>query len=153
MYGQRARHTEYDLGLSAFEKTRLAVELPDAIRQICAGDLERGFVYDISGEASKRAGLGAPSPRSIVIPTGAQLFQGSRLDQIKLMQRAGMVVGTPAQGGFLVETENLGFIDLLRNRSVVLHGRRRRENPGGLLGRLEHYLICVSPLAVEPALA
>ena len=50
------------------------------------------------------------------------------------MGRRDLTVATAGQGGFLVGTENIGFIEMLRNRSVVMRMGARRLS--GLQGNV-----------------
>ena len=50
------------------------------------------------------------------------------------VQKRDLTAGTGSQGGYLVQTSNVGFIDLLRNRSVVM--RMGARTLSGLVGNV-----------------
>jgi HK97 family phage major capsid protein/HK97 family phage prohead protease len=73
-----------------------------------------GFEAECSHEIAKRLGRSEASRTTFFVPLEIQ----SR----DLAQRAqrDLTVATGSAGGFLVETANVGFIELLRNRSVIM---------------------------------
>ena len=72
----------------------------------------------------------APDPTKFYVPF--EVMQDKRISPE--IQRRDLTVGTAADGGFLVETENMGFIEILRNRSVAFRMGVRRLS--GLQGNL-----------------
>lgn len=54
--------------------------------------------------------------------------------ELPVQMQRDLTVGTANAGGYLVETQNIGFVELLRNRSVVMSMGARRLT--GLVGNL-----------------
>lgn len=110
------RHEQHDLGLSPREEVRCASGFSEAFRALLSRSaVPNNLFMEVGEEARKRAGLGAAPRDVLTIPTSARMWApASRLD---VQQRDASTAGT---GAYLVATENLSFIDLLRNRSVVL---------------------------------
>jgi HK97 family phage major capsid protein/HK97 family phage prohead protease len=68
----------------------------------------------VAQNVQERLGRGAQAETNFFVP-------GEVLKAQVGMQKRDIVAGTGAAGGFLVETANVGFIELLRNRSVVFN--------------------------------
>lgn len=83
-----------------------------------------GFELECSREIAKRLGK-VPSTTTFYVPFDVQ-------QRAIPVQQRDLTVATAGAGGFLVETENQGFIEILRNRSVALRMGATRLN--GLVG-------------------
>ena len=95
-----------DLGLNQKETKQYSVLR--AIKALADGDWTRsGFEKECHDAVLKRAGLSEAPNNGFYIPYE--------------VQKRDLTAGTPANGGYLVATDNLAsnFIDLLRNRSVL----------------------------------
>lgn len=95
-----------NVGLSKQETKRYSVLR--AIRALVDKDwTHAGFERECHNEILKRAGLGEAPNNGFYIPME--------------VQKRDMTVGTSANGGYLVATDNLAssFIDLLRNRALL----------------------------------
>lgn len=95
-----------DLGLNQKETKQYSVLR--AIKALADGDWARsGFEKECHDAVLKRAGLSEAPNNGFYIPYE--------------VQKRDLTAGTPANGGYLVATDNLAsnFIDLLRNRSVL----------------------------------
>ncbi len=79
------------------------------------------FELECVKEAGKKIGK-APDPTRIVIPF--EVLQ--REVQVKKDGKRDLTVASAGGGGYLVGTENMGFIDLLRNLSVAFNMGARR---------------------------
>jgi HK97 family phage major capsid protein len=113
------RHAQWDLGLSPRDESRLANEfLPNVLRQLASNqEPTSGIWEEVARAARQRAGLGPERAGCISIPTNAKLWRPTRLDLAK--QKRDLTVASDAGGGFLKATDNISFIELLRNRMVV----------------------------------
>lgn len=109
--------TAADVGLSKQEVKRYS--LLRAIRGIAEGDFAKHapFEAEVNRELAKRYGERA---NAIYVP-----FE---------VQQRDLVSGTGSAGGFLVETTNMSFIDILRNRSIVQAAGATRMS--GLVGNV-----------------
>lgn len=92
------------------------------------------FELECSREIAKRTNR-APDPLKFLVPF--EVLQ--RLVPVQPMQRNAhgrrdLTVGTVGDGGYLVGTENMGFIEILRNRSVAFQMGVRRLS--GLTGNV-----------------
>ncbi|MGB2832986.1 MAG: phage major capsid protein [Methylotenera sp.] len=95
-----------DIGLNAKETKQYSVL--SAIKALADGDWSRsGFEKECHDAVLKRSGLSESPHKGFYVPYE--------------VQKRDLTAGTPANGGYLVATDNLAsnFIDLLRNRSVV----------------------------------
>lgn len=100
-----------ELGLSEKEKREFSIaRMILAVRDKDFGKV--GFEIDCSREIAKRLGT-VPDPTKFYVPFDVQ----QRSVEI---QRRDLTAATAGAGGFLVATQNVGFIDLLRNRSVAM---------------------------------
>ncbi len=118
------------LGLTQKEVERFS--LARAIRACADKDWKDAqFELDCSREVARRTNR-APDPLKFLVPfevlqrhVPVQPFQRG-------MGRRDLTVGTVADGGYLVGTENMGFIEILRNRSVAFSmGVRRLSGLSG----------------------
>lgn len=80
------------------------------------------FEAECSMEIAKRLGRNENDPNKFFVPL--EIEQRQHMTPIEavgyaLMKRD-LTVATGSAGGFLVETMNVGFIELLRNRSVIM---------------------------------
>lgn len=105
-----------DLGLSASETRRFSIAR--AIRA-CADQNwnEAGFEAEASREIGKRLGIVSDKTRFFVPAE---------------VQRRDLTVGTTTAGGFLVGTDNVSFIDILRNSAIAY--KAGVTNLSGLVG-------------------
>lgn len=74
----------------------------------------------------------AADPHKFFIPF--EVLQRPMMDLPRVRASRDLTVATTTAGGFLVGTENMGFIDLLRNRSVAFRMGARRMS--GLVGNV-----------------
>lgn len=117
-----------------------------AIRAIADKDWRKaGFEAECSREIATRLNK-VPDEQKFYIPydvqrraiptsalRGQRALSGGDMDGARPFTRAD-VVGTLGGGGYLVETQNVGFIDLLRNRSVIMRLGARQLS--GLVGNV-----------------
>ncbi len=75
-----------------------------------------GFEAECSREIAQRLGK-VPDPKRFYVPLEVQHDQ--RIARNDLNKRD-LTVASAGAGGYLVETQNVGFIELLRNRSVAM---------------------------------
>jgi HK97 family phage major capsid protein/HK97 family phage prohead protease len=87
-----------------------------------------GFEAECSGEISKRLGRLEADQNRFFVPLELQQRENRTAieDLAYSLMKRDLTAGTGSAGGFLVETTNVGFIDLLRNRSVVMAMGARR---------------------------
>jgi HK97 family phage major capsid protein/HK97 family phage prohead protease len=108
-----------NLGLSAPERKRFSITR--AI-QACADQnwSKAGFEAECSREIAGRLGR-VLDPRKILVPLEIQERElgVTRAQVDAVLGRRDLTVATAGAGGFLVETANVGFIELLRNVAVV----------------------------------
>jgi HK97 family phage major capsid protein len=81
----------------------------------------------VAAQVMNKLGRGAQAENNFFIPAEVLKAQVHR-------QQRDIVAGTGSAGGFLVETANVSFIDLLRNRSVLFNMGARRLS--GLVGNV-----------------
>lgn len=120
------------LGLSDRETQRYSVF--NAIKSLRPGALQNPHVRDELGfelecSASMAKKLGRELSHGIIIPP--EILQRP-LDQATV--RRAMATKPGAKGGYLVNVENLGWIDILRNRSVAFSMGARHVS--GLVGNV-----------------
>ena len=121
------------LGLTPKQVERFS--LARAIRACADKDWKDAqFELECSREIAKRTNR-APDPLKFLVPF--EVLQ--RLVPVQPMQRNAhgrrdLTVGTVGDGGYLVGTENMGFIEILRNRSVAFQMGVRRLS--GLTGNV-----------------
>lgn len=89
-----------------------------------------GYEAEVSRTIAQKLGK-VPDATRFFVPLEVQ--QRS-INDPRLQGKRDLTVGTSNAGGYLVGTDNLGFIDLLRNRSVVMNMGARRLT--GLQGNL-----------------
>jgi len=79
-----------------------------------------GFELECTQEIAKRLGK-EPEARNFFVPYEVQQHRMSVPSEFTRysLQKRDLTVGTTTAGGFLVETANVGFIELLRNMSVL----------------------------------
>lgn len=107
------------IGLGSNEAKQFS--LLRAVRAINDKDWKNApFELECSKEISKRMGL-APDPQKFYVPF--EVLQ--RPIEVQRAQRD-LTVSTAGAGGYLVQTDNVGFIEMLRNRSVVFEMGSRR---------------------------
>ena len=108
--GERNPNPVTRLGLSTKEQKRFSL----ARMILAVKDREftdAGFEVECSREISTRLGK-TPNPNKFYVPFEVQ--------QQPVQQTRDLTVATAGAGGYLVQTSNMGFIDLLRNRSVAM---------------------------------
>jgi HK97 family phage major capsid protein len=95
------------------------------------------FELECSREIAKNLKR-VPDPQKFYIPY--EVLENQKVGMIpttpqeRMMAQRDLVVATTTAGGFLRETSNMGFIELLRNRSVVMRMGARRLS--GLVGNV-----------------
>lgn len=85
-----------------------------------------GYELECSRSIAQKMGC-VPEPTKFFVPFEV-------LERPINRQKRDLTVGTAGAGGFLVETENVGFIEMLRNRSVAFRMGARRLS--GLQGNV-----------------
>jgi HK97 family phage major capsid protein/HK97 family phage prohead protease len=87
-----------------------------------------GFEAECSSEISKKLGRLEADQNRFFVPLELQQRDNRTPmeDLAYALMKRDLTAGTTTAGGFLVETANVGFIELLRNRSVVLAMGARR---------------------------
>ena len=89
------------------------------------------FELECSREVAKRTNR-APDPLKFLVPFEVLQRQVAIQPIQRGMGRRDLTVGTVGDGGYLVGTENMGFIEILRNRSVAFSmGVRRLSGLSG----------------------
>lgn len=112
------------LGLGETETKRYS--LMSAIRAVADKNwTNAGFELECSREIAKRLNT-VTDPNKFYVPFEVQ--------QRQVPVRRDLTVGTTTAGGFLVGTENMSFIEVLRNRSVAYRMGARRLS--GLVGNV-----------------
>jgi HK97 family phage major capsid protein len=107
-----------------------------AIRSVADNNWNQaGLELEAHKEIAKRTGA-QPDPNKFFVPLEVQ--NDARIPQVSRNHldyaKRDMTVGTTTAGGFLVETQNIGFIEMLRNRSVTLSMGAQRLT--GLVGNV-----------------
>jgi HK97 family phage major capsid protein len=117
--GRQNPAVEAEIGLSRNDTARYSVFR--AIRALAWGAqhpqyiAEAAFERECSAAVAKKIGR---ESRGILIPSEILMRPVGRSAAEHAQQRA-MAVVPGSKGGFMVNTENLGFIDILRNRQVT----------------------------------
>lgn len=95
-----------------------------------------GFEAECSGEIAKTLGRLEADQNRFFVPLEIQQRENRTPleDLAHALVKRDLTAGTGSAGGFLVETSNVGFIELLRNRSVLLAMGARRLS--GLQGNV-----------------
>lgn len=130
--GKASPQSAADIGLSDGERQRYS--LFRAMRLLAGGNShdsvrlrqEAAFELQCSDQVAKQLGR---SPDGIFVP--AEVLR--RPVDPSTMQRA-MTAQPGSNGGYLVGTENMGFVEILRNRSVL--SRMGARNLSGLVGNV-----------------
>lgn len=128
--GKQAPVTASQIGLSSRDTKKYSIFR--AIRALKFGGVKRQFVeeaafeLECSSQVAKQ--LGRELTSNILIP-GEVLLRPLGEAAARAMSTDG-----PSKGGYLVNVENMGFIDILRNRSVALSMGAR--NLSGLVGNV-----------------
>jgi len=108
--GKRNPQVASRLGLTEKETQRFSL-----FRAIQATDQKNwtnaGFELECTREIAKRLGRNNVEPNRFFVPMEVQERQ--------VPMKRDLTVGTTTAGGFLVETKNQSFIDVLRNRTVA----------------------------------
>ena len=124
--GKNNPQSEAKLGLSSGEVKRYS--LFNAIRAVADQNWSNaGFELDCSREIAKRLQR-LPDPKKFFVPFEVQ--HDKRISP----QRRDLTAASAAGGGYLVGTENMSFIEVLRNRSVAYRMGARRLS--GLVGNV-----------------
>jgi HK97 family phage major capsid protein len=126
--GETGSQSAGSLGLSDNEAKKFSI--CRAIMAVAGDDWKNaGFEAECSAEIAKRMGK-VSDPKRFYVPyevqrNAKQLVSGQRVTAAdrQMMRQQDMsradVVGTTTAGGYLVETINLSFIELLRNRTAA----------------------------------
>jgi HK97 family phage major capsid protein len=112
-----------DLGMSKQDVQQYS--LLRAIRGVVDGNFEKAAPLEAEAHRALAARFGE-RPKAFYVPMEVQ-----RRDNA---QRRDLSSGVAAQGGFLVETTNMSFIEILRNRSIVQAAGATRMS--GLVGNV-----------------
>lgn len=111
------------LGLSAAETDRFS--LTRAIRA-CAGkswQKDAPYELEVSRAVAQKLNKVADENKFFVpfevLQRSINVLETEQMRQILGLGRRDLTVATAGAGGYLVETSNVGFIDMLRNRSVA----------------------------------
>jgi HK97 family phage major capsid protein/HK97 family phage prohead protease len=130
--GEKNRTASSSVGLSARETQRYS--LFRAIRAMARGHLDQRFIADAAFELEctreLQKKLGRQGEGSILVP--GEILQ--RPVGAEPAIRA-MATTPGSKGGYLVNVENMGFIDILRNRSVSMAMGARVMS--GLVGNVQ----------------
>lgn len=122
--GEKNPQSSAKLGLGETETKRYS--LMSAIRAVADKNWSNaGFELECSREIAKRLNT-VTDPNKFYVPFEVQHRQ--------LPARRDLTAGTTTAGGFLVSTENMSFIEVLRNRSVAYRMGARRLS--GLVGNV-----------------
>lgn len=124
--GRNTPQSDAKLGLSAKETQRYSMF--NAIRA-CADQnwSKAGFELECSREIAQRLQK-LPDPKKFFVPFEVQGRQ------INVPQKRDLTAASGSGGGYLVATENMSFIEILRNRSVAYRMGARRLS--GLVGNV-----------------
>lgn len=132
--GKNSPKVESRLGLSAKETRQFSVS-----RAILACSLgnwaQAGFEAECSRSIAQKLGR-TPEPNKLFVPFEVQeRAHRTPVEELAyaLMKRD-LTVASAGAGGYLVETANIGFVELLRNRSVLFGMGARRLS--GLTGNV-----------------
>lgn len=110
--------------LSKIGLTQQEIKRFSLFRAICATAeknwTQAGFELECSREIAKRLGRNNVDPNRFFVPYEVQERA------LPVPQRRDLTVATASAGGFLVTTENMSFMDVLRNRSVAYRMGARR---------------------------
>lgn len=124
--------TKAKLGLTEQETQRFS--LARAIKSVADKDWkDAAFELDVCKSTAQRLGR-AMDPTKILIPYDVLERDMQGQDRVEVMARLqrDLTAGTTSAGGFLVATDNMGFIELLRNRMVAFRmGARRMSGLSG----------------------
>lgn len=112
-----------DVGMSKQDVQQYS--LLRAIRGVVDGNFEKAAPLEAEAHRALAARFGE-RPKAFYVPMEVQ-----RRDNA---QRRDLTSGVAAQGGFLVETTNMSFIEILRNRSIVQAAGATRMS--GLVGNV-----------------
>jgi HK97 family phage major capsid protein/HK97 family phage prohead protease len=122
--GEKNPQSQAKLGLGDGETRKYS--LMAAIRAVADKNWNNaGFELECSREIAKRLNT-VTDPNKFYVPFEVQ--------QRQLPMKRDLTVGTSSAGGFLVGTENMSFIEVLRNRSVAYRMGARRM--AGLVGNV-----------------
>lgn len=117
--GKNNPRSDAQLGLSNREAKRFSVR--NAIMAVANQNWSNaGFEAECTAEIAKRIGK-VPETNKFYIPYEVQQrgIQNAVEALAFAMMKRDLTVASPGAGGYLVATENMGFIELLRNMSVM----------------------------------
>jgi HK97 family phage major capsid protein len=113
------------------EETRMAHDFSTTLRAALLGnEAPKSLMSEVAADVRARARLAEAPAGVISIPTGARLWSPGAVD-LRHQQRDASTAGT---GAYLVATQNLNFIELLRNRMVAFQMGATRL--AGLVGNV-----------------
>lgn len=116
--GKSNPQSDAKLGLTESETKRFS--LLNAVRAVADKNWNQaGFELECSRAIAKRLNV-VQDPNKFYVPFEVQQRQ------VPGRARRDLTVATAADGGYLVETQNLSFIEILRNRSVAYRMGARR---------------------------
>jgi HK97 family phage major capsid protein/HK97 family phage prohead protease len=120
-----------DLGLSRAETQRFSVFKAIRAMRTPSVDNMNAAAYELECSRAVAKRIGREDSGSIFVP--GEVLQRPLGEAATRATRA-MATTPGASGGYLVNVENMGFIDILRNRSVVMNMGARRLP--GLVGNV-----------------
>lgn len=130
--GERNPQPLGHLGLTEKETKRFSIMR--AIQAVAEKDwTHAGFELECSRAVANKMNK-SPDPNKFYVPFEVMQDQRITPEARRQMAQRDLTVGTAGAGGYLVETANMGFIELLRNRSVVFRMGVRRLS--GLVGNV-----------------
>ena len=118
------------LGLSRTEAEQFS--MVRAIRACASKSWQKDAPYEleVTRAVAQKLGKVADENRFCVpfevLARKHNLLEADQLRQVLGLGRRDLTVATAGQGGYLVQTDNVGFIDMLRNRSVAFRMGVRR---------------------------
>ena len=130
--GAKTRAAQHDLGLSTREAAAYGEAVGLALRDLAAHKAPTpSLATEVGLALGQRVGI-PPGTRSLLISTNTPLCQPDPLD-IAIAKRD-LTAGTNSAGGYLRATDNISFIELLRNRMVCFQLGATRLS--GLVGNV-----------------
>lgn len=129
--GKNNPQSQAALGLSDSEANRFSMW--KAVRAVADKNWsDAGFELECSRAIAKRLNV-VSDPNKFFVPFEVQQ-RAVAVPQSRMPQRRDLTVATASAGGYLVSTQNMSFIEMLRNRSVAYRMGARRL--AGLMGNV-----------------
>lgn len=122
------------LGLSGNETQRYSlIKVIRALRTNADDATKRAAAFELECSAAVANRIGRDGSGSIFIP-GEVLTRSMSMSQGEMEQHRAMATQPGSKGGYMVNVTNMGFIDILRNRSVAIRMGARQLS--GLQGNV-----------------